>query len=731
MGKLRYTFLACLLAFTACSSDTTSGNTDIDAGVDDATTTPDGTTTPDQTTGTCTDDTLGNTTAETAATAENRAGLTICPGVADYYRLDLEANRRAFVEATFTHSSDGDIDIWVYNPGEEDPFDAAESEDDNETLEITSGDEAASFIVAVVAYTFDGEAYELDGQNTYDIAFTIESTCTFDDECDEGEACDIREQSCGEYVEADCGADGNDPAGAAIGPNGTDSRAYDLNLGTGEGENLTLTLDTLAGCGDDLDWFAFTIEEDGHGVEFALDADEDDMRGALTVIDRSSDEVFVASADGDDPTLNLFHGVAGDYLLVAQIAAGSEDAPEEGDYTLTATYDTEACTDIDSCLETEWGSFCSDSVCGNIEGEGEVELGSSCDDDGDCDSEYCFTPGENPAGWICVDDADCTAEEDPAECGDDEYCNEDWAICAPDCVDDGYCGETALCETGGCVSRECFGDTVCTDRSGRPDGEVCVLSVGSIAGSCVVPETAECAGGDDNDRAATADELTLTEGSATVSGEMCEGDLDLFVVTTPGAGSLEITLTYDAPEDEDEYPADLDVIVIPVGAENAIGRAAMGPVDPETEVRVLNSDGDILDEGGADFIEAGDYILKLENYDPLDSSIAYELTVTFTAGTWSEDADCLSTRPLRASCDSACVDFDGNGEQENGEACDNDEDCVQCADGDEECEEMLCNVVGEGADTQNYCTSLCGEDGSCTVGECAWILEPLFGICDQ
>ena len=752
MGTYRtalFGILVLLLAtIVGCSSD--SGNADpttdtgadagsdvtADLGTGDTGTTPD-TGNTDTVDTECEDDALGNTSTTSPAAAGDYDDLVICPSTTDYFQVDLEANTAATVEAVFTHTDDGDIDLWLWEDtlgGTDEVVDAAEGTEDNETLTFTSGDTAATFFVGVVAYTYDAgadPAYQRDGTNTYSISFTYANTCQWDDDCDGDDVCDPIDLLCGAYVEADCGADGNDPEGNALDPNGTDSNAYDLNLGTGGDQRTTVTVENLNGCIEDLDFFAFEIGEDGHGVTISVDFATDGATGGIYAFDASldSEPIFAAETGVEDPTLDLTHGAAGPYLLAVQLQPQSESAPMDSAYTLTATYSSEGCTDIASCSDTAFGNFCTDGVCGNIEGEGTIAVGESCDSYDDCagaDGEEptadCFTDGANPASWVCVSTTDCT-EDDAADCGSGLYCNESAAYCVPNCVDDEYCSEDTFCYDEGsglaCISRECYEDETCTERTDRPEGEVCVVGNQSIAGQCAVPEDPPaCAGNDGNDRDATATELTLAEGTASSTGaSLCDGDIDVYSVTIAEVGKLAIAVTYDGPTDSETPAADLDAFIIAPGSERAVGFAATYPEEGET----------ITEDGEARFLAAGEYLIRVVVFGELAETTDYTLTVTFEAESCSADADCNVTSPLFSVCndtDGNCEDFDGDGAQAYGESCDDDGDC---ADGN------MCYFDGEGASFRNFCTPLCFTSDDCEEGDSCVEFEYSYfgeGYCD-
>ena len=559
-----------------------------------------------------------------------------------------------------------------------------------------------------------------------------DDTCNWDDDCDGADTCDPFSGTCGPYVEAGCGRDGDDSEGNAIDPNGTDSKAYDLNLGLGDDQRTTVTVENLASCMEDLDFFAFEITEDGHGVTVAVELATDGAIGALFAFDLSNSEEPVLAADTkvEDPELILTHGSAGAYLLVVQLQPEWETDPQSSGYTLTAIYHADGCTGIGSCRDSAFGDFCADGVCGGVEGEGTVLLGGACDSSDDCigfdaavPTAVCYLGGADPASWVCVSTTDCT-EEGAAACGTGFFCNDQEGYCVPNCETDEYCDVSFLCDDEGaagsdeCISRACLEDSTCTDRSDRPTDEVCVLSNTEIYGQCLVPEDPpSCAGDDGNDRDATATTLALSGGTGSSSGAaLCDGDIDVYKVTITEAGRITATIAHDGPTGN-ERAADLDAVIIAPGAERASGVAATYPDEGTT----------IIEEGEARFAAPGDYLIRVIPFGELGASIEYALAVAYEAEACSSDADCAVTWPLHAVCNptvGSCEDFEGNDEQDYGQTCDDDRDCK---DG------LFCYIDGEGTAQRHYCTPLCFSNHDCHEGDTCVELEYNYlreGYCD-
>lgn len=97
-----------------------------------------------------------------------RAGLRVCPGDADVYRVSLAAGQRLEAALTFTHAR-GDLDVYLYDPAVTDfsharPLAASDGQRDNERLTFTATT-AGGHVLLVQG--FEG------AQNTYDLSIRV------------------------------------------------------------------------------------------------------------------------------------------------------------------------------------------------------------------------------------------------------------------------------------------------------------------------------------------------------------------------------------------------------------------------------------------------------------------------------------------------------------------------------------------------------------------------------
>lgn len=670
-----------LVGAYGCSSDEKTNNTNNNSGIPDSGVVADtGVETPDSGTvvmdagvetdsgveadsgsgPACTEDALSpNHTAgeaTTLAVGDTQTNLQICGGVDDFFRLTLTEGQRVAVEVTFTHA-DGDIDVEVFGPADPTtPINGAASANDNEQVSIEA-ETAGDYIVRV--YGYDG------AENSYGIAAV--AGCLVDADCTAPQLCDRTSNSCFDYAEPSCGADG------ANDPNGTDSQAVALDLSSGAA-NVT----GLATCEGDLDFFSFTADN-GDSFSFTL-TPAATMDGVAFIL-MDAEGALYGQANVSPDTVNVPHLAAGTWYIIVFGGQGMEEA-----YSLDVTKTAGPCMGNSDCADSVIGGFCQNGACGPIDGQGMVALGGACDDNADCvmAAGGCDTSAQSSDGWFC--NIECTMDADCTAVGTGAYCNEDRGVCDLPCN-----GDSTLCFQGGycaMTSNECVSGTCNYAGSCDATGLECQWVAGSIQGNCQTPVTPTCGqggAGEPNDYVSQATPVTMMGGSGTVMGSICNEDSDIYSFTVTEPSNVEVAVTWAGM-------ADIDWVVFPDADTRASGLGFGTEAQSETAT--------------AQFLAPGNYFLVVGPYEVSTTpDMDYSVTITMTAATCGA-MDCLGTQPLRQECDmsGACVDFNGMGAVALGGNCDDDADCVPESD--------LC-FVGQTSVFNHMCSIFCTSDAEC------------------
>ncbi|MCB9650524.1 MAG: PPC domain-containing protein [Deltaproteobacteria bacterium] len=621
----------------------------------------------------CVEDSLDNHTAATAATVnigDDFPNLQICSGVDDFFKITATAGQRIAVGIYFTHAT-GDLDMEVYAPGDLDnPIAQGVSASDDELVSFIA-DVAGDYVIRVIGYNGAEAPYQM----------SVLAGCFVDAECSAPQVCDRFTNTCYDYVEPACGADG------AYDPNGSNGQAVALDLSSGAA-NIT----GLSSCDGDLDFFTFTT--------VAGDSITAQVTPATTP---DGFVMFLADATGtlltnfpSPDAASLPYMPAGTWYFIVLGA-------EEG-YSLNVTKTAGACMANADCAGSPFGNFCQTGVCGPLVGNGMIPLGGQCDDDSDCvpEADGCYAESPSPDGFYCTiacqTDAECTTAgldycaEDRGVC--EKFCNGDSDLC----FDGGYCGET----TNECRSVNCTFGVGCDAAA-----LTCEWVRGTSTGECGAHTQATCGQGgvgEPNDSASLATPITLTGGTATLAGSICDGDADVYSITITEVSTLDIAVTWAGS-------ADVDFVVAPTTDTRVVG-AGFG-INAQDET------------APAAFLSPGTYYIVVGPWTVDDvPDMAYSLQVTATAAMCTA-ATCLDTNPLRQECagTGACVDFAGMGAVALGGACDDLTDCVPEAD--------LC-FIGETSVFNHMCSIICTSDAECDAaipGSVCFDLGNGFGGC--
>ncbi len=591
--------------------------------------------------------------------------LRICADVVDFFVITLSEGDRVAINLSFSHA-EGDLDLVVFGPDDpdfEEPVGISEGVEDNEAVAFVAGI-AGDYVIAVIGFEGAEAAYGI----------SADRGCLVDADCQGDQACDFFSESCVDYAEPGCGADGE------LDPNGSDSRASALDLG----EDGQVLLDSLAICAEDVDFFSLSL---GKGDSLRVKATPETEGAIMGLFLLTPEGALLANAvdpESQIQTLSAPHLELGDYIVVAALFV-SEGSPAASNYALEVTVTVGTCQQTSDCVEAVGRPFCQGGVCAPIEGQGMVALGDPCDSDDDCgeDADLCYVDSNTAEGFLCT--VGCRLDSHCAALGENAYCNTQEGICARGCENDGFCNDVTFCGEGRC--RTCGSDDDCVGSEGGPTCLVPSFGAGGLCGA--LPEIA-C--GDDanepNNTYTQAKRLSLVEGAAELSDQViCNDDFDLHTIEITEPGTLTATLTYGAG-------ADLDLWLLPEGGTQEIG---LGISEED--------DGEVL---VAELIPAGRYSLRILQFPgEVDVETTYTLNVGFEPGTCADAAACTNTGVRRLSCvEGACVDFEGNGEVPVGGTCDTSDDCVLDAE--------LC-FQGAPEDDLNLCTITCIADEDCAA----------------
>ena len=227
-------------------------------------------------------------------------GQFACPENADFYSLHLNAGDTLTVDATFSHA-EGDIDVLVFD-GFGGILTSAESEDDNETLEVAAPI-SGTYVILVYLYEDAGETTG----NDYDLTIGVE----------------LAEVTC-----RDDGFEEND---------GGDSAA-EVEAGTFE-DLVACDLDAdffnvAVGAGDQITVDATFSHEDGNINLFLLDAEGSLLDSSETEDD--DEQIVYTAPEGGVVSIVLFldsaepdpDGAA--YTLTIAVEAGVSDCSDDG-----------------------------------------------------------------------------------------------------------------------------------------------------------------------------------------------------------------------------------------------------------------------------------------------------------------------------------------------------------------------------------------------------------------
>jgi hypothetical protein len=287
------------------------------------------------------------------------------------------------------------------------------------TRECGSVDDCADFEAPQCIRTFGTSICVEACDDDYDCPFSFTCTssgcqqvrCNLDADCAAGSVCRRSEQratgTCTSILAPACRSDDR------FEPNDTDRQATVALTEAG--------LADLSICDANDDWFTVSVPGEGEGFEITATS--------TTVVDL---DLFVYTPDGIEvtsgradaarsDTLSARYIPAGDYLFRVNQYPGDRDVVTR--YALTLARFSDRCTVAgEECLSLpDLRPVCDELTgsCGNIDGNGAVELGGRCDSDSDCngDAELCWTfepasARRNICTQTCESNADCAAIAD-------------------------------------------------------------------------------------------------------------------------------------------------------------------------------------------------------------------------------------------------------------------------------------------------------------------------------
>ncbi|MCA9565935.1 MAG: hypothetical protein KC561_20700, partial [Myxococcales bacterium] len=207
----------------------------------------------------CQDDGLNNNDIDEMASAVDRTGMVICPGVPDVYFIPVPAGQRLEVRL-LNASQNGDVDVRVYdNNGY---VTGSTGREDTERAFVSAWEYEIEWQIAVVQ-AWDPRAEAYVGYGTYDIEFELVDICYTDDDCEVG-SCVVDLEA---YPGGVCGTPPTPPSCASSDGDDRASTATQLGSLSETGETLS-TVESI--CEGDVDHFLITTTTAG-ALELRVD----------------------------------------------------------------------------------------------------------------------------------------------------------------------------------------------------------------------------------------------------------------------------------------------------------------------------------------------------------------------------------------------------------------------------------------------------------------------------
>lgn len=625
-----------------------------------------------------------NQTADEATPVEpgfQRDDLFLCPESADWFVVELSAGL-GFSAQLLADPPEVDLDLAILDAAGELLIESAD-DGGSERIEFVA-ETGGTYFVRVTGYRDEAAFY----------ALALDTGCTVDAQCPDGQLCDRYENQCEVVRESVCGDD-------AFEENDRDTQAADL---PDAGVEATI-------CGVDRDWYA-------------IDAADGDIYDILVTFPEGEDlDVFVIEADsgaqvatarGDARTnperVQLSNVPGGRYLVGVRLFIPPNERDREVEYGIQIVGRSGGCN-IDRDCGSPLYPVCDMGICRAVDGEGQVAPGGRCGQDSDCGpgAEFCYTGGEGGHDNFCT--VQCGG---PGECGalgDDAYClpvQRNFAVCVPPCVSNDDCSGFRECVEGVCEIRgECASDRNCDE------GERCMIT--GFGRYCrETPPPAHCgldAANDPNDSLATATVIEAN-GVAVEGLNICDEDSDWYQVTVPPEAAA-FTLNLGA-----EFPRGIDIDVYVFDGEGRPLGEATSPDQTAEFVEIR-------------YIAPGTYYMEVDQFSsPALGDTVYSVTAELVDNDdrcTIEGGECNRTDPLRIACDEdtgACSNLDGAGMVGLGGLCDSQDDCSEDA--------QFCWTFEGGAQGWNICSHQCERDDDCADVEgtvCILFQRGQFGAC--
>jgi len=395
---------------------------------------------------------------------------TICDGDEDWFGVPLTAGQSLRAVVRFVHRV-GDIELRLRDEDGTTSLDNSTGTGNVEVVFVANVTTARTVYVVVDGFSTAENAYTLtldidpagtlcdssagclDGEVCFENLCQPEPPCSASDDCTGAEVCetetgicrecvtnaDCRDGVCADYACVECVVDADCGDGLACGAGtcapaacANDSDPYEPNETADAAWTITApgTLDGAGICGDDDDWFSFTVAEgDDAYILIAFRDSIGDIDAEL--LDANGDEVDASTSTTDNESLVGQSLTAGVYNVHVYGYNGASNA-----YSLTLELNptfTLCARDAD-CTEPNFE--CRDSQC---------QVRPPCTGDADCDfDEVCQVDTGVCVG--CLSDTDCAT---------DEFCI--GFECA-DCRDDSDCGDGYACDSGACAFVACLND---------------------------------------------------------------------------------------------------------------------------------------------------------------------------------------------------------------------------------------------------------------------------------